>query len=397
MSAAGHGTAGPSPAGRSLRVLHVDSERTWRGGERQVLLLMRRQRQAGDEPHLAAPATGALAIRARAEGFPVHAVAMRGTWDLESALRLASATRAIRPHVVHWHAARAHALGALAALVAPGPVRVLSRRVDFPVRGSLGSRLLYGLPIEAIAAISEGVRRALETSGVPGDVIRVIPSGIDLEPFEQPFDRADARAALGIAPDEVLAIQVAALAPHKSQTTLLQAAAAAAGAAPRLRVWIAGEGALEEALLAEHRSLGLGDRVRFLGFRNDVVPLLRAADLFVLSSYLEGLGTSVLDAMAAGLPVVATAVGGVPEIVETEATGLLVPPQDPEALAAAMARLSADPAMRAAMGARGRERARAFSADRTAALTRALYEELLDRLPGSRGRTTGRPEVSGPP
>ncbi|HET7499130.1 MAG TPA: glycosyltransferase family 4 protein, partial [Candidatus Eisenbacteria bacterium] len=257
--------------------------------------------------------------------------------------------------------------------------------------------LLYGLPIEAIAAISEGVRRALETSGVPGEVIRVIPSGIDLEPFEQPFDRAAARASLGLTPDEVLAIQVAALAPHKSQTTLLQAAAAAAGAAPGLRVWIAGEGALKEALLAEHRSLGLGDRVRFLGFREDIVPLLRAADLFVLSSYLEGLGTSVLDAMAAGLPVVATAVGGVPEIVEPEATGLLVPPQDPGALAAAMARLATDPALRAAMGARGRERARAFSADRTAVLTRALYEELLDRLPGSRGRTTGRPEVSGPP
>ncbi|HTM01127.1 MAG TPA: glycosyltransferase [Candidatus Omnitrophota bacterium] len=397
MSAAGPGTQGPSHAGGPLRVLHVDSERTWRGGERQVLLLMRRQRQAGDEPRLAAPGRSALAARARAEGFPVHAVPMRGTWDLDSILRLASATRAIRPHVVHWHAARAHALGAMAALAAPGPVRVLSRRVDFPVRGSLGSRLLYGLPIEAIAAISEGVRRALEASGVPGRVIRVIPSGIDLEPFEEPFDRAAARASLGIAPDEVLAIQIAALAPHKSQTTLLQAAAAAAGAAPRLRVWIAGEGALREALLVEHRSLGLGERVRFLGFREDVVPLLRAADLFVLSSYLEGLGTSVLDAMAAGLPVVGTAVGGVPEIVESEATGLLVPPRDPGALAAAMARLSADPALRAAMGARGRERARAFSADRTAALTRALYEELLGRLPGSRVRRTGRPEVSGPP
>jgi glycosyltransferase involved in cell wall biosynthesis len=274
---------------------------------------------------------------------------------------------------------------------------VLSRRVDFPVRGSMGSRLLYGLPIEAIAAISEGVRRALETSGVPGQLIRVIPSGIDLEPFEEPFDRAAARASLGIAPDEVIAIQIAALAPHKSQTTLLQAAAAATGAAPRLRVWIAGEGALQEALAAEHRSLGLGDRVRFLGFREDVVPLLRAADLFVLSSYLEGLGTSVLDAMAAGLPVVATAVGGVPEIVQADMTGLLVPPKDPGALAAAMGRLTADPALRAAMGAHGRERARAFSADRTASLTRALYEELLGRLPGSRVRTTGGLEVSGPP
>jgi len=397
VNAAGPGAAAPPGAGEPLRVLHVDSERTWRGGERQVLLLMRRQRDAGDQPNLAAPGSGALAARARAEGFPVHSVPMRGAWDLDSILRLASVTRAMRPHVVHWHAARAHALGAMAALAAPGPVRVLSRRVDFPVRGSWGSRLLYGLPIEAIAAISEGVRRALEASGVSGRLIRVIPSGIDLAPFEAPFDRAAARASLGIAPDEVVALQVAALAPHKSQTTLLRAAAAAVAGAPRLRVWIAGEGGLREALLAEHRSLGLGERVRFLGFREDVVPLLRAADLFVLSSYLEGLGTSVLDAMAAGLPVVATAVGGVPEIVEDRGTGLLVPPRDPGALAAAMAGLAGDPALRAAMGGRGRERARAFSADRTAASTRALYEELLGRFPGSRGRAAGGGEVVGPP
>lgn len=342
---------------------------------------MTRQRAMGDEPRLAAPGESALAARARAEGLAVDAVPMRGAWDLASVLRLAAATRAARPHVVHWHAARAHALGAMAARIAPGPVRVLSRRVDFRVRGSLGSRLLYGIPPDAIAAISEGVRRALLESGVPDRLIRVIPSGIDLAPFAAPFDRAAARASLGLAPDDVLAIQVAALAPHKSQTTLLQAMAALGGPAPRLCVWIAGEGALRESLLAEHRTLGLGDRVRFLGFRDDVVPLLRSADLFVLSSYLEGLGTSVLDAMAAGLPVVATEVGGVPEIVRHETTGLLVPPRDPDALARAMALLAADPELRARMGARGREFAREFGADRTAAATRRLYLELLRGAP----------------
>jgi len=367
--------------GARLRVLHVDSERPWRGGERQVLLLMRRQRDAGDEPRLAAPEASALAARARAEGFPVHAVPMRGAWDAASAIRLASVVRRERPHVVHWHAARAHALGAMAALLAPGPRRVLSRRVDFRVRGSIGSRLLYALPLDAIAAISEGVRKALLESGVPGRLIRVIPSGIDLAPFDAPFDRAAARAALGLAPDDLLAIQIAALAPHKSQTTLLQAAAALAGRVPRLRVWIAGEGPLEATLRAEHRALGLGERVRFLGFRDDVVPLLRAADLFVLSSYLEGLGTSVLDAMAAGLPVVATEVGGVPEIVRHEATGLLVRPRDPAALAAAMARLAEDPPLRARLGAGGRALAREFDADRTAAATRSLYQELLPGPP----------------
>jgi glycosyltransferase involved in cell wall biosynthesis len=361
----------------AIRVLHVDSERTWRGGERQVLELMRRQRAMGDEPHLAAPEPSALYRRARSEGFPGHGVPMRGTWDLASALRLASITRAIRPHVVHWHAARAHALGAIAARFAPGAKRVLSRRVDFRVRGSLGSRLLYSLPVEAIVAISEGVKEALVQSGIPRDRIRLIPSGIDFAPFETPFDRVAARARLGIAPEQVLAIQIAALAPHKSQTTLLKSAALLAERSPRLVIWIAGEGDLRDSLMAEHARLELGNRVRFLGFRDDIPDLLRAADLFVLSSYLEGLGTSVLDAMAAGLPVVATRVGGVPEIVKDGETGLLVAPRDPAALAHAMARLADDSGMRDRLGSNGRSLARSFDADRTASRTRELYLEVL--------------------
>ena len=373
----------------TIRVLHVDSEQSWRGGERQVLELMRRQRVMGDEPHLAAPELSALYRRAQGEGFPAHGVPMRGTWDLGSALRIASMTRAIRPHVVHWHAARAHALGAIAACFAPGPKRVLSRRVDFRVRGSLGSRLLYSLPVEAIVAISEGVKEALVQSGIPRDGIRVIPSGIDFAPFETPFDRVAARARLGIGPEQVLAIQVAALAPHKSQTTLLKSAALLVERSPRLVIWIAGEGDLRDSLVAEHARLQLGDRVRFLGFRDDIPDLLRAADLFVLSSYLEGLGTSVLDAMAAGLPVVATRVGGVPEIVKDGETGILVPPRDPEALAHAMARLADDSGMRARLGSNGRSLARSYDADRTAFRTRELYLEVLGE-----GRPAG---PAGPP
>jgi glycosyltransferase involved in cell wall biosynthesis len=366
----------PGPLG-PLQILHVDSERTWRGGERQVLELMRRQRGIGDRPHLAAPPDSALAARARGEGFPVHPVSMRGTWDLAAVVSLARLHRALRPDLVHWHAARAHALGAMAALLAPGPARVLSRRVDFPVRRSIGSRILWALPVEAIAAISEGVRDALARSGVDRARVRVVPSGIDLSPFDAPVDRAALRARLGMAPDVLVAIQASALAPHKSQTDLLKAAAAARDRAPTLRIWIAGEGSLRNALEAEHRALGLGTMVRFLGFREDVDDLLRAADLFVVSSYLEGMGTSTLDAMAAGLPVVATRVGGIPEIVSEETSGLLVPARDPEALADAMVRVAVDPELRARLGAGGKARVRSFSADRTAEATRRVYKKAL--------------------
>ena len=360
-----------------LRILHVDSERTWRGGERQVLELMRRQRARGDEPHVAAPRGSALLSRASSEGLPTHAVPMRGTWDLGSVLALAGLHRSLRPDVVHWHAARAHALGALAALAAPGPARVLSRRVDFPVRGSLGSRALYGLRREATIAISDGVRDALVRSGLDPAGIRVVRSGIDLGPYEAPFDRDSIRARLGTRPGDFLVLQVAALAPHKSQRDLLDAARIVLNRHPEALFWIAGEGMLRDELEEQHQALRLGDRVRLLGFRDDVPDLLRAADLFCVSSYLEGMGTSTLDAMAAGLPVVATNVGGIPEIVEERVTGLLVPPRDPAALAEAVLALAGDPALRLAMGGRARERVRAFSADRTEEETRAVYLEAI--------------------
>jgi glycosyltransferase involved in cell wall biosynthesis len=360
-----------------LRVLHVDSERSWRGGERQILLLMRRQRERGDEPHLAAPADAAISKRAAAEGFPLHPVPMRGIWDLLSALRLGGLHRSLRPEVVHWHAARAHALGALAARIAPVPARILSRRVDFPVRGSLGSRLLYADPADRIVAISGGVREALVASGVPPARIRVVQSGIDLAPFAVPCDREALRTSLGVPAGAVLVLQVAALAPHKSQTDLLRAAAILRDGGSPVRIWIAGEGRLKDSLEREHSSLVLGDTVRFLGFREDVPDLLRAADLFCLSSYLEGLGTSILDAMAAGLPVVATRVGGIPEAVADGETGLLVPPRDPAALAEALGRLAGDPDLRRRMGEGAARRVQDFSADRTEERTRAVYLEAL--------------------
>jgi glycosyltransferase involved in cell wall biosynthesis len=362
--------------GAAWRILHLDSERTWRGGERQVLELMRRQKRRGHDPRLAAPGSGALASRARSEGFAVHDVPMRGTWDLGSVLAIARLHRSLRPDIVHWHAARAHALGAMASLLAPGPVRVLSRRVDFPVRRSPGSRLLWSLPIEGIAAISEGVKEALARSGVEPSRVRVVPSGIDLRPFEAPVDRAALRTGMGVAAEEVLALQVAALAPHKSQSDLLRAASIACPRVPALRIWIAGEGPLRATLEAEHRASGLGTSVRFLGFREDVNDLLAAADLLVVSSYLEGMGTSTLDAMAAGLPVVATRVGGIPEIVADGETGLLVPPRDPEALAAAIVRLAEDPALRRRLAEGGKRRVREFSADRTEERMNELYGEL---------------------
>ena len=365
-----------------MRILHVDSERPWRGGQNQILLLMRRQRGRGDEPHLAAPRDAVLAARAAEEGIPVHAVGMHGTWDLGAVLGLVRLTWRLRPDVVHWHAARAHAIGAMAALLAPGPARVLSRRVQFPVRRSAGSILLYALPVDRIAAISGAVRDALVQSGVRPEIIDVVPSGADPAPAMDPSARRAIRAGLGCGEEDVAGIVVSALSAGKGHHDLLHAAAAALPRAPRLRLWIAGTGALEKDLYEKCRTLGLGPSVRFLGFRNDVPELLRAADFFCLPSHSEGLGSSILEAMGAGLPVIATRVGGIPEAVEGWGSGILVRPSHPVELVEALVAMVMTPDLRARMGCRGRERAALFTADRTAEGTYEVYRSALR----SRGR-----------
>jgi glycosyltransferase involved in cell wall biosynthesis len=271
----------------------------------------------------------------------------------------------------------------MASLLVPGPVRVLSRRVVFPVRRSIGSRLLYGLPVDRIAAISGAVRDALVQSGVDIRIIDVVPSGIDPSPDPDAKRRSELRRGLGCGEGDVVAIAVSALAPGKGHEDLLQAAAATER--PGLKLWLAGEGPLLAPLRAEARALGLEPRVQFLGFRTDIQSLLHAADFFCLATQSEGLGSSILEAMSAGLPVVATGVGGVPEIVEDGVTGILVPVSDPAALAIAMARMAGDRGLRETMGARGRERASHFSAGRTAEMTDRVYEAGRRR----RGRAEG--------
>ncbi|HYR53121.1 MAG TPA: glycosyltransferase [Candidatus Dormibacteraeota bacterium] len=360
-----------------MRILHVDSERPWRGGQNQILLLMRRQRGRGDEAHLVAPGDAVLAARASAEGIPVHAAGMRGTWDLGSVLGLARVMSGLRPDIVHWHAARAHAIGAMAALLVPGPARVVSRRVTFPVRRSPGSVLLWALPVDRVAAISNAVRDALVQSGVPAHIIDVVPSGVELPPAASPAARARVRAGLGCAEGEVAGIVVSALSEGKGHRDLLHAAAAALPRSPQLRLWIVGTGPLEKDLYEECRTLGLGSSVRFLGFREDVPELLGAADFFCLPSYSEGLGSSILEAMGAGLPVVATRVGGIPEVVEERASGILVRLSHPVELVDALVAITVAPELRSRMGCRGRERAALFTAGRTAEGTYGVYRSAL--------------------
>jgi len=356
-----------------VRVLHVDSARGWRGGQNQVWLSARGMAARGHDVVVACRAGGVLAERARAAGLAVREMRFRGDLWPAAPLALASVLREMRPDVVHLHDPHAVSAGMLARRLAGPRPFVATRRVDFALRGFL-SRRKYAA-CDRVIAVSEAIAGVLRRGGLAPERVRVVYEGVPDRPAQT--GGREALRELGIPADAPVVGNVAALTGHKDQATLLAAAARVGVRMPEVRFLIVGEGELRGRLEALSRDLGLQRRCIFAGFRADLDRLIPAFTVFCLSSHMEGLGTSLLDAMAFGVPVVATAAGGIPEAVMDGLTGRLVPPRDPDALAAALVEVLADPARRAAWGRAGRHRfEERFTADRMVEATLATYAEL---------------------
>jgi glycosyltransferase involved in cell wall biosynthesis len=330
-----------------MRVLHVDSARGWRGGQAQVLLSARGMGERGHDVLLACQQDGVLERRARAAGLEVQPLRFSGDLSPRAWRGLRRAASRFRPDVLLLHDPHT-LLPALAA--APRVRRVAVRRVDFPLAGRLS--LVKYRRCARVIAVSRRIADVLRAGGLEPERVCVVYEGVpDRAP--QPGGR-EALAALGVPRQALVVGNVAALTDHKDHFTLL--AAAAAVREQRDDVWfvILGEGELRPALEARAAQLGLRARCLFLGFRDDLDRLIPAFDVFCLSSHMEGLGTSLLDAMCFARPVVATSAGGIPEAVVDQTSGALVPPRDAAALARALQELLSRPEQRAAWGAAGR-------------------------------------------
>jgi glycosyltransferase involved in cell wall biosynthesis len=286
-----------------------------------------------------------------------------------------------RPDVVHLHSARAHALGAAAAWSLGLRTVVASRRVAFPPRGDVLSRLKFRLPVARWLCVSAAARHTVIAAGVPAGCATVVPSGVDLAALAAAAERGglDLRSTLGAPAPVPLFATVGALTAEKNHQFLLEVAErqSSRGGAGRF-VWI-GEGPRRAALEHEVMRRGLADRVHLVGRRDDVPALLRQCDLLLVPSRNEGFCGVAVEAQALGLPVIATRVGGLPEVVLDGDTGVLVAPGDAGAMVLAIEAL-ADPARRSRMAERGPANAARFSADLMADRTLAVYQDVVSSL-----------------
>lgn len=359
-----------------MRILHIEGGAHLYGGAQQVLYLLEGLAAQGVENLLACRAGCALATQA-APWAEVHGLPMGGDLDLLLLPRLLRLMRRTRPQLVHLHSRiGADVLGALAARRAGLPV-VHTRRVDNP-EPRLQAALKYRLH-DRVIAISAGIAAVLRAAGVPPAKLRIVRSAVPATAFAAPADRHRTATRLGLPPDALLLGVVAQLIPRKGHAVLLDAAPTLLAAEPRLQLVCFGQGPLAAPLAARIAAdARLAGRVHLVGFRDDLPDLLGGLDLLVHPALMEGLGVALLQAAAAGVPIVASRVGGIPEAVADGETGLLVAPGDAAALAGACARLLADADLRRRLGQAGARRVRELFAPATmVAGNLAVYQELL--------------------
>jgi glycosyltransferase involved in cell wall biosynthesis len=360
------------------------------GTQRQLLALLAGLDRARFQPFVACFDTaGAWFDRLAELDIPATVFPIRGfaRWDtLRKVVAFARWCRRHKLDVVHSWEIYSNIFGLPGAAVAGVPVRIGSRRGLNPDR-TAGQRRLQRLAYAAahrIVANSEAAARLLRQEGVPPARVTVIPNGIDLSAYSPRPDRSPLRRV----------VMVAGLRRIKGLDVLIAAAARIVASSPDTRFVIAGDGPERESALRHVRELGIETSFEFLGHRDDVPAVLANADLFVLPSRSEAFPNAVIEAMAAGLPVVATQVGGIVELVQPERTGVLVPSDDPEALADAVMSLIADPDRANALGRTARQEIeRQYSLSSMVARFEELYEaELATR--SRAGRIQGRLETS---
>jgi L-malate glycosyltransferase len=360
--------------------LHIDTARTWRGGQNQVLLTVNGLRAMGQRASLIAHPDGELRGRA-AEGLDLIPIAPRTEMDLSAAWRLSRVVKRLRPDVVHAHDAHGTAMASLGLSLGsptPAPALIVSRRVDFHLKRNSFSRWKHR-QVDFFIAASEAIRKMLIADGLPSERVITVHEGIDLE-HVLAAPPVNVHQAFWLPHQAPVVGNVAALVPHKGHRHLIEAAHLVVREMPDTRFLILGEGELREQLARQIRDYRLEKHVLLPGFRTDVIGCIKGFDLFVMSSVTEGLGTSLLDAMACSLASVATRAGGIPELVQAGRTGVLVEPRDHAAMAREIVRLLKDDGLRRQMGEAARTRvAEKFTVERMVAETAAVYERVAGR------------------
>jgi glycosyltransferase involved in cell wall biosynthesis len=361
-----------------MKILHLSSEKTWRGGEQQIYYLHEQLLLAGHSSVVFCRRGSAMSQRLIKNNLPLKEASFSSAYDVGSAWQLKTYCQQHDIDVVHAHTSKGHTLVMISHALGNKSRIVLSRRVDVPIKDNWWSKYKYNhQSIKKIICVSDKIKEITATGLISPNKLTTIHSGVNTarlsrdkkhKPLQQEFPELLDKAIIG---------NVSALSDHKDFGTFIAVAKKLISIRQNLHFLIVGDGELKEAIVAEIKAQHMADHITMTGFRNDLENVFDTLDIFLFTSKTEGLGTTVLDALTFKVPVVATAAGGVPEIIKRHNGGLLCPVKDVQCLTDSTLRILDDPTLARQLQLAGEETAKFFSKENTAIATLKVYAEVM--------------------
>lgn len=363
---------------KELNILHIETEKYWRGGQQQVLYLHEALYKQNFTSVLVCNSKSELQKKTLKKNLPVLEQRMLGEWDIIAAREISRLCKRLKIDIIHAHSAHALSIGIFTKLFYPKAKLVGVRRVDFSVGKNFLSKLKYNNAwVNKIVCISDFIKAVLLNDGIDPEKLITIRSGVDINKHDNISIIADFRDQYGIGEQEIILGTVAAFAGHKDYPNLLNAFKLVKEKISITKLICVGDGPLLDQMKKLAGELRISKDVIFLGFRNDIGQLLKVFDIFILASKKEGLGTSIIDALSVGLPIVAAKSGGIPELIEHNKNGILVEPQNYEQLAAALIELMNNKEKQELLRILAKKSAQRFSIENTIEQNIELYKNLL--------------------
>jgi L-malate glycosyltransferase len=363
-----------------MKIIHVSTAISWRGGEQQLVYLLKALSAQNVDQEVFCVKYSPVHVFCRQNNIPCHTFSKDNSMNVSTAALLGKLCRDQKQILVHTHDSHAHNMAFISAIFFRNKVPVIvHRRVDFRVSPNIFSRVKYNHPIiKRYICVSEAIRTVLASAINDPGKIKVVHSGIDVELYHNTKRNGLLRKEFGIDESSPLIGNFSALAPHKDYPTFLRTAALLLQRNPGYRFVIAGDGPLREETLMLIKTMELEDKVFYAGFRTNIPEIIKDLDVFLITSRTEGLGTVILDALASGIPVVATRVGGIPEVIEHRITGFLAPQADVEQLAIGVEEMIHDTGLRNTIINNALEKVKQFDYRLTGSRTLDVYREIIE-------------------
>jgi glycosyltransferase involved in cell wall biosynthesis len=372
-------TVMPKGTENKFTILHTEWSEGWGGQEIRILLEMREHRRQGHKVHLLCPLQTKLAEEAGGMGIEVIPHKIRSAWEPGSILRIKNLIRELKIDVLHTHSSVDSWAGGLAGRWAKVPVLVRTRHISVRVKRPWLNRVYY-LP-DAVITTGEHIRRELlQTHKIPAERIVSIPTGADTGRFHPQPPDLELKKRMGLPIDSPVITLVAVLRAQKRHELVIAAAAEIIKVFPQARFLFVGDGPGRDRVEQEIKKARLEDRILMTGYREDIPDILSFTDLGIISSVAEGIPQFLFQIMAMGKPVIATAVGGIPDIVTSGVTGILIPPEDPAALVRALVQTLGDPGSARRLGEEGRRLVeQEYTVEKMAEKVYRVYQQVYER------------------